>query len=77
MSPNGFFGFENVTDADQPAHLHSLISTFVLRLLKSITSKLATNNFSIFQQVSVAEETGLSLTLWETPKTGFVAWRPE
>ena len=32
--------------------------------------------FSIFQLVSVAEETGLKLALLETPKTGFVATRP-
>ena len=31
---------------------------------------------SIFQLVSVAEETGLKLALTETPKTGFLAMRP-
>ena len=35
-------GFLNNKGADQPAHLHSLISDFVIRLLKSIISKLAT-----------------------------------
>ena len=65
----------NNKGADQPAHLHSLISTFVIRLLESIISKLATSEISIFQLVSVAEETGLSLTFPETPKTGFVASR--
>ena len=62
--------------ADQPAHPHSLISTFVIRLLKSIISKLATSKISIFLLVSVAEETGSSLTLSEIPKTSFVTTRP-
>ena len=31
-----FRGFANNKDADQPAHPHSLISSFVIRLLKSI-----------------------------------------
>ena len=48
----------------------SLISIFVIRFLESIISKLA-----IFKQVSVAEETGLSLVMWETLKTGFVSLR--
>ena len=39
-------------------------------------SRLATSKFSIFYIASVAEETGLSLSLSETPKTGFVATRP-
>ena len=29
-----------------------------------------------FKLVSVANETGLSLAMWETPKTGFLATRP-
>ena len=60
--------------ADQ--QMHSLISAFVIRLLESIISKLATSKISIFKLVSVAEETGLSLALSETSKTGFVASRP-
>ena len=48
----------------------SLISIFVIPFLESIISKLA-----IFKQVSVAEETGLSLVMWETLKTGFVSLR--
>ena len=63
--------------ADQPAHLCSLISAFVIRLLESFISRLATSKISIFKLVSVAEETGLSLTLLETPKTGFVGTRPK
>ena len=37
-----FGGFANNTDADQPAHLHSLISTFVIRFLESNICTLAT-----------------------------------
>ena len=54
----------------------SLISTFVIRLLESIISRLATSKISIFLLVSVAEQAGFNLTLSETPKTGFVASRP-
>ena len=38
--------------------------------------KLATGEISIIKLVTEAEETGLSLPLSETPKTGFVATRP-
>ena len=54
----------------------SLISAFVIRVLDSIISKLATSESLIFQLASVAEKAGLSLALLETPKTGFVASRP-
>ena len=47
-------------------------SAFVTCVLESIISKLATGEISIFKQVPVAEETGLSLALLETPKTDFV-----
>ena len=36
-------GCGNNKGADQPAHLRRLISTFVIRLLESIISKLATH----------------------------------
>ena len=36
-------GLANNTGADQPAHPRSLISAFVIRLLESIISTLATN----------------------------------
>ena len=41
-------GFANNKDADQPAHLRSLIRAFVFRILESIISKLATSKISIF-----------------------------
>ena len=52
-------GLKNNKGADQPAHLRSLISAFVIRSFESIISRL-----------SVAKETGLSLALSKTPKTG-------
>ena len=53
----------NNKGADQSAHPRSLISAFVFRFLKSIISKLATSEISVFQLVSVAEETALSIAL--------------
>ena len=69
-------GFANNKGADQPAHPRSLISAFVFRLLESIIFRLATSKLSIFYLVSVAEQAGLNLTFSETPKTGFLATRP-
>ena len=71
-----FGGFANSKGADQPAHTLRLISAFVIHILESLISKLATNEISFFLLVSVAGETGLILALSETPKTGFVAPRP-
>ena len=68
--------FENNKGADQPAHPRSLISAFIIRLLESIISKLASRGISIFLLVTIAEETCLSLALSVTPKTGFVPTRP-
>ena len=61
-----FRGFANNKGADQPVHPCSLISAFVICLLESIISRLATSKLSIFYLVSVAEESGLSLILSET-----------
>ena len=69
-------GFANNTGANQPAHPRSLICAFVISVLESTIPNLATSKISLFYLVSVAEETGLNLTLSETPKTGFVATRP-
>ena len=49
----------NNKGADQPAHPHSLISALAFRSFESIISRL-----------SVIKETGLSLALSKTPKTG-------
>ena len=55
-------GFANIKGADQPAHTRRLISAFIIRLLESIISRLATSKISNFQLVSVAEETGFALS---------------
>ena len=47
----------------------SLISTFVIRLLESIISKLAPGEILIFWLVSVAEEIDFSLAFLENQKT--------
>ena len=57
-------------------HQRSLISAFVIRLLESIISRLDTSEISIFWLVSVAEQSGLSLAMLETPKTGFLKTMP-
>ena len=44
----GLERFANNKGEDQPAHPCSLISTFVLRLLEGIISKLATSYVSLF-----------------------------
>ena len=41
-------GFANNKGADQSTHSRSLISSFVIRLLESIMSRLATSEISIF-----------------------------
>ena len=69
-------GLATKKGGDKPAHPCRLTSTFVIRFLEGIISKLATHEFSLFLQVSEAEETGLSVALNETPKTGFVASKP-
>ena len=70
------WGFANNKGADRPGHQGRMISAFVIRLLESIISKLATGKISIFLLVSVATETNLRITLSETPKTGFVVSQP-
>ena len=64
------FGFANNKGLAQLAHPYSLISTFVPRLLKSITSRLATSEISI----SLLVRADLNFTLLVTPKTGFFSF---
>ena len=66
-----FGGFANNKGADQPVRLRRLISAFVIRLLKSFISKIASSEISIFYLVCVAEDTGLSLALSDTPEDRF------
>ena len=42
------WAFANNKGADQPAHPGSLISVFVIHFLKSIISKLASSEISVF-----------------------------
>ena len=61
--------------ADQPAHLRSLISTFVFRCLDSIISLVSIYEISSLYLASVAVQAGLSIPLSQTPKTGFLLTR--
>ena len=54
--------YVNNKGADQPAHLRSLISTFVVHCLDSIICILALSRVSRFQLVPIAEQAGLNLT---------------
>ena len=70
-----FLPYGNNKGADQPAHLRSLISTFVLCCLDSIIPLLAIAKISSLYLASVAAQAGLCLTWSQTPKTGFlVMW---
>ena len=80
---NGYMGldvrkpvFGGLRTTTAQTSLRRLISAFVIRLLESLISKLATSEISIFFLVSVAGETGLILALLVTPKAGFVASSP-
>ena len=65
----------NNKDQDQPAHSHSLISTFVIRYLESIKVQLAQCKISIFQLVFVAEQASLAL-LARNPRRVFLRHSP-
>ena len=64
-------GVANNKSADQPAQLRSLIHCYSLYIGQYHIKTCSIHN-SMFQMVSIAEETGLSLALSDTPKTGFV-----
>ena len=53
-------------------HLGSLISGFVIPLLFSIISKLATSEIPLYRLDSVAEQASLSLIFCKTLKTCFL-----
>ena len=61
--------------ADQPAHLRSLISAFVVRCLDRIILLLSISEISSLCIASVAEQAGLSFTWSKPPKTGFLVTR--
>ena len=73
---NLYSGFVNNKAADQPAHLRTLVSVFVIYILESIRSNITACEISIFLVLSVANKTGLSLALLETLKTRFVSSKP-
>ena len=52
--------YVNNKDADQPAHLHSLICTFVFRCLDSIIPLVSISEISSLYLASVAAQAGLS-----------------
>ena len=69
--------YANNKGADQPAHLRSLISTFVVRCLQCLDSIIPLVSISEILSLylaSEAEQPGLSLTWSQTPKTVF-SWR--
>ena len=72
---NLFLPYANNKGADQPAHLRSLISTFVIRCLDSIIPVVSICKISSLYLVSIAEQANLSLTWSQTPKTGFLVTR--
>ena len=63
--------YANNKGADQPAHLPSLISAFVVRCLDSVMSVASVTKISSLMLASVADQAGLSLTLLETSEDTF------
>ena len=63
--------YANNKGADQPAHLHSLISAFVFCCLDSVMSLVSVSKISSLLLASVAEQASLCLTWSETPKDTF------
>ena len=62
-------GFVNNKGTYQPGHPHSLISAFVICLLESIISRLATSIITNFLLVSVAKQACLGKTWPQGYKT--------
>ena len=63
--------YVNNKGADQPAHLRSLISAFVVRCLDSVMSLVSVIKISSLMPASVAEQASLSLKWSETPEDIF------
>ena len=63
--------YANNKGADQPAHPHSLISTFVICCLDSIISLDSIAEISRLKLASVAAQAGLCLAWSETPEDTF------
>ena len=72
---NLFMSYANNKGADQPVHLHSLISTFLVHCLDSKISLLSFFAISWLSLVCVAEQAGLNVSCCKRLKTGFlVTW---
>ena len=67
--------YENNKGTNQPAHLHSLISAFVVRCLDSIIPLVSIPEISSLYIASVTAQAGLSLPWSQNPKTGFLVTR--
>ena len=67
--------YANNKAADQPAHPHSLINTFVVHCLDSIIPLVSISEISSLYLVSMAAQAGLSLLWSQTLKTGFLMMR--
>ena len=63
--------YANNKGADQPAHLRSLISAFVVLCLDSIISLESIAEISRVELASVAAQAGLCLAWSETPEDTF------
>ena len=63
--------YANNKGADQPAHLRSVISTFVVHCLDSMIGILALATVWRLQPVSEVEQAGLSLTWSKIPEDTF------
>ena len=63
--------YANNKGADQPAHLRSLISAFVVRCLDSIISLDSIAEILRLYLASVVALAGLCLAWWETPEDLF------
>ena len=63
--------YANNKGADQPAHLRSLISPFVVCCIGSMMCILAISKVSRLQLASLAEQASLNLTCSKIPKDMF------
>ena len=63
--------YANNKGADQPAHLRSLISAFVVCCLDSVMSLVSVTKISSFMLASVDEQAGSCLAWSKTPEDTF------
>ena len=69
------FAICETTKTQISLRIHGLISVFVVRCLDSIIPLVFIHEISSLYLASVAEQTGLSLTWSQAPKTGFLVTR--